>query len=470
MGTLLAALVMASLGLGLLLAGGGRFAPVRRVGRVAALVMGGAAVPLLFGQGAHWPLPFRWPPGPGPAALELAAPGVYIVVGLFVSTVAGLRWGTDRSPPRALPQGFGLAPLTCGLVVVAVTIDQFLLRYVALELVALVTAASLYSTLPAYHHGAPVWRTYLPWKLGDDALLLAILIMERATGTFHIQGALEGALLLHSTQRLAVVGCVALAAWVKLGLPPFHGWLLDAGAAPPPPQLWQATAGLPVLGAYLLYRFHGVIGSLGLWPALAGVGVLAAAGPTLAAMGRERRVPSTAWWPVWHGALAFPCAALGLGRWYLIAFVPVRVLLAAPSVRGRIATTPAGVPSARLPAPLAFAVDVARVIDIQVLGRGIGALGALVHGRAADLARAIDARVLGGATGALAGLVHEHGAAQAARVERRLHAANARAAELAHAFAGHLQRRHAGRLRGNLLWAVFGLLGVVLAAMLSRGV
>ena len=300
--------------------------------RLVALPLGIGGLGLLLADDVRVCLPVQWLPEQVPAGLTLTGSARYLVAGILAWAVLSLWQHNDLSPPAWSGYGPGLMLVTSALTIFAVTIDHFLLRYVALELVALVTAACLAVALPAYRGSALLWRAYLPWRLGGGVLLLSILVLERGTGTFSITGAVSGALDLAPWPRMVAGAGAAIAAWVKLGLPPFHGWLIDGAKAPR--VLWPIGNVLPLLGAYLLYRFQHVLASPGVWLGM----TLLASAPVAAGLWHSGRVGSASvglaglareWWPVWHGALAFPAVALGLGSWYLATFVPVRLALGA---------------------------------------------------------------------------------------------------------------------------------------------
>jgi hypothetical protein len=414
-----------------------------------ALIVGGLG--MLLAEGVDVPLPLPWLHEQEPAALVVTGPAHYMVAGILAWAAVGLWQHNDLSPPVRSGYGPGLMLVTSALTIFAVTIDHFLLRYVALELVALVTAVCLAVALPAYRGPALLWRAYLPWRLGGGALLLAILVMERGTGALNIVAALSGALHMAPATRLVAGAGAAVAAWIKLGLPPFHGWLIDGARAS---RVWWSLGNvLPLLGAYLLYRFQYVLAAPGVW---LGITVLAGA-PIAVGLADAPRIAGRArvdvwamareWWPVWHGALAFPAVGLGLGPWYLATFLPARLALATWASRrdAEPATEPTigrERPVAAMPAWLRMAVATAARLD--------GGLDALVT---THLARLVV-----------------HGVAPAMHdLEQRLDALLHGVVHGVAVVSTRLQRWHTGRLRTNLLWTLIALGGVVLAALMAWG-
>jgi len=417
MDALFALVIIGSSALGLLLLASPRRARGVRM-RTAALGIGVCAAALLFGEDARAPLPVSWLPGQVPASLVLAAPAQYLVVGLLIWAALSLWQSADLPPPKRVTYGPGLTLITCSLTIFALTVDHFLLRYIALELVALVVAVCMTVALPAYRGFALLWRAYLPWRLAGEGLLLSILMLDRETGTLSIYGALGGAEGL-AQSSLVVVGLGAgLAAWVKLGLPPYHGWLLDGAKGPK--DLWPIGNALPLLAAYLLHHFADVVTSLRLW----GGAILTAAALLLltawlsSRQSRGRFTPAGLayeWWPVWHGALALPMVALGLGRAYLVTFLPLRYAL-----------------SHYLPAPEEVASPRrAERVDAQA--------------RRPTVVRLI------------------------VRLEYWLQGLNDVFVDAVQALSRRIQALHGGRLRANLLWATLAVAGIILLAALTWG-
>lgn len=417
---------------------------------LAALPLGIGGLGLLLVDDVRVRLPMQWLPDQVPAGLVLTGSARYLVAGVLAWAVLSLWQHNDLSPPAWPSYGPGLMLITSALTILAVTIDHFLLRYVTLELVALVTAACLAVAFPAYRGAPLLWRAYLPWRLGGAALLFSILVLERGTGTFSIADALSGALDLSPGPRMVAGVGAAAAAWVKLGLPPFHGWLMDGARAPR--VLWPIGNVLPLLGAYLLQRFQYVLAPPGGW---IGVTLLAGA-PVAAGLWHSERVGGMSvgsaglaqrWWPVWHGALAFPAVALGLGSWYLATFVPVRLALGGWLWhRG---------------AESATALDTRQ-------DKTSGQLPELMRLVAAAVAR-LEGGMDAFATGHPSRFVVNVAAPAMHGVERWLEALVDETVAGIGILSARVQRWHTGRLRINLLWAVFALSGVVLAALIIWG-
>lgn len=321
---LLAILTLASIALGFVfLAWRGR----ESAARIASLGLLALAAPLLWqvdrGKGMSW----TWIPHIAPFSFDLSAPGVYLAMMTVGSLALTLQESTERPPPRSRQALlWGLNYLLCGFAVAALTVDQFLVRYALLEMVVL--CGLLFFILePDEPAGKfPLWRRYLQFRLSDVALLLGILWLHRTTGTFVIEETLTGASRLASEQRLPILLGGTLAAWVKLGLPPFQGWLLDSARLGRRSQAWLAGTAWPVLGAYLLYRLAPLITEtqpLRLFYLLSGSLILVLAlYKSLKASEPARRV---SWILAAHGALMPILSGTSTMRPYLLTFIPIRL-------------------------------------------------------------------------------------------------------------------------------------------------
>jgi len=420
-------------------------------------------------------LAVAWIPGGGAIGLGLGPPGIYLAIGVFWTLALTLASSAERSPPcPAASRWPGLAFLFCSLVVAALTLNHFLARYVALELVVLCTILVFLVDTPLIRHGFPLWRRYLCFRIGDAGLTVAILLLWRFTGTFDIETMLANGLLMPLERQVLVLLGGLLAVWVKVGLPPFHGWMLDSSALSQDRRAWLAGVALPILGAYLLYRFGpwlvavsilrvavAVAGLLILlWLCVKGaLGQLADAGPR---------------WLIGHGAVALMLVGTPLMNAYLLTFIPVRLglcLLAARRRRSRVAVVPRD--WATQPGPYGWLLGLANQDErfekcgLERVSRGTAAALASLSRLSAY---AVEDMILEGVNRGTAAALASLSRLSAFAVEGVvLEGINQRVARLAWRAGRALQKRHTGRLRRNLLWASMGLVVLVAAVLtLSR--
>lgn len=383
-------------------------------------------------------------------ALVLRPPGVYLAITAFWALALAQisrpgRFSLERGA-RCWP---ALAHLFCGLVVLALTVDQFLVRYVLLELVALSTIVAFALDTPARRHDLALWRCYLQFRLGDIGLILAVLLLNRATGTFLIDEMLTRATHLPPGEQIPILLGGLLAVWVKMGLPPFHGWLADGSLLPWQARVWVVGAALPLLGAYLLYRLRPLFFALGAFRLLtvAGVGVLAWVFARLRRSGL--RPDASPWWFIGHGAVGLILAGTQAMNAYLLTFLPVRVALCALAGRAPKRDARATARDGSAPTP---------TLDVW-----LGAVLRLAQNQEPDFLEAANRWLAEG--------IRTLSRLSASIFEGQiLEGLNRGAARVARTTGRTLQDVHVGRLRRNLLWASLALiaLATVSVATLAR--
>jgi NADH:ubiquinone oxidoreductase subunit 5 (subunit L)/multisubunit Na+/H+ antiporter MnhA subunit len=241
-------------GVGLLVAG-------RRLSLVAshwtclatACVVALCLLGLLPFAGQVPPVAITWLPGMGAMALHLGVTGLCVAAATAWAAVLVLLGTTSRETFCA-PTSGAVMLIALAAAAVAYTAGHFLLRYVALEMVALVVALVPLIEVRG-ERGAGLTRlVYLLFRVADAGLLAAILILFAASGTFDIGPALEaGQGLDQGLLEWTVLGLV-IAVWVKVGGWPFSLWARAGGRLGTRSRAWTYATVMPTLGIYLLYR------------------------------------------------------------------------------------------------------------------------------------------------------------------------------------------------------------------------
>ena len=330
-------LVIMTLGMGaLLLALSRHEATVVRLAKVSSVSLALLSTPLLLLGHCEAAWRVAWLPGLEPAGLVLHAPGIHLAVAVFWSLAVTSLFSHQLPLAGGRSLWPALSHLFCGLVVVALTIDQFLVRYAVLELVVLGTILIMALSDPLSPKSRGLWWLYAQFRLGDAGLVAAILLLYRGAGTLNISRMLAFAATMPAGGLMPIVVAMLLAIWVKMGLPPFHHWLLDTRDLPWDRRLWATAAGPPLLGAYLLYRLAPLLGSLNAHASLAVVGWGLMIWSLLS--GHRSSAPSRriSGFLVAHSALGLALAGSGAMPYYLLSFLLVRGLiciLAARAVR-----------------------------------------------------------------------------------------------------------------------------------------
>ena len=445
MAILLAGLVGYTLAVGMSLLVLARRVPwIQRFAQFSALMA--ACLSLLFLTAATPALGARlpWIDGHESLGLILSRPSSYLATlsfwVLFITQMP--RWTDERTSAFAAYWP-GLAHLLCGLAVAALTIDQFLGRVVLLDLVSLVTLVVLAagSTVPI---NPPILlRYYLIFRLGDVALMFLVATLWVATDTLNITIMLDQAVSLGSGVQMRVTIAALLAIWVKLGLPPAHGWVVRAAGLDKLARSWILASALPVLGVYLLYRVRPLLQSSGIMLPVAFLGLVALLwGLRGVLRGRDVGPGCSVGWLTVHSALGLILSGTGAMRFYLLTFVPLRVGLC-------LSLGPAAIPALRrsqYPFARLLGLCARRFVDAAAFVERRVLLPPRLKGGLPWLQLAREG-VLFLEDGILEGLL------------RSIDVATGR-------FATLLQEQHTGRLRRNLLWASGALVGLVTAAML----
>jgi len=134
--------------------------------------------------------------------------------------------------------------------------DNFLLLYFAWELVGVCSYLLIghYSHLRSAAEAAK--KAFITTRLGDVGLLIAIILLWRATGTFNIQEVIAAAEAGEIGREVLTASVVLLflGAMGKSAQFPFHVWLPDAMEGPTPVSALIHAATMVVAGVYLVTR------------------------------------------------------------------------------------------------------------------------------------------------------------------------------------------------------------------------
>lgn len=205
-------------------------------------------------------LQVEWLPGTGPMSIAPGTTGLYAGLVTSWSAFFALLASRRRGSGGPSPLGCALTLFALAAANFAFLSQQFLGRYVALEIVALVVAfMPLVEAVGAAARRGPAdlrlsTATYLILRVGDAGLLAAILILMGAGGSLDITTALEAGKALPAALLAWAVGGFLLAVWVKQGAWPFHLWLSGGRALTLGSRAWLYATVMPNLGTYLLYR------------------------------------------------------------------------------------------------------------------------------------------------------------------------------------------------------------------------
>lgn len=142
---------------------------------------------------------------------------------------------------------------------VAFFAGNFLLRYIALELLGLILAVVILSGKELWVNFQLASKIFITLKFGDLGMLIGILIMSSFTGTLDIQAAIEGSKGLPFHMLSWSLSGFILAGLVKMGAWPFYFWIERGKETVPKGLHWLFDVMVPSLGMYLLYRITPLI-------------------------------------------------------------------------------------------------------------------------------------------------------------------------------------------------------------------
>jgi hypothetical protein len=156
---------------------------------------------------------------------------------------------------------FILINLTLSFGAIAFFSGQFMIRYMALDIVGLLvalTALQSFKNQVSYKSFTTIFQVL---RLGDLSLLAAILIINQAARTLDISKMIVYAADMPIANRSWVFILFLLAVWIKLGVFPFDVWIQHTIKLSQDETNWISWILMPGLGYYLFYRILPIVNS-----------------------------------------------------------------------------------------------------------------------------------------------------------------------------------------------------------------
>lgn len=170
-------------------------------------------------------------------------------------TLGLLIWRDRRTVEAAMTAyQWALVNLSLSFGFLAFISGQFMIRYVALDIVGLLAALTVLSTFSATSGLKHFIIIFQILRLADLGLLASILLLNHLTGTLEITSMISAAVNLPAGVRMWVFSGFLLALLIKMAIWPFGVWLERARKSAPRISFWISGLLLPSLGYYLLYR------------------------------------------------------------------------------------------------------------------------------------------------------------------------------------------------------------------------
>ena len=151
---------------------------------------------------------------------------------------------------------FAVHSLFAAAMLTLVLADNFLLLYVAWELVGICSylLIGFWHERPAAREAAK--KAFIVTRIGDVGLLIGILLLWREVGSFSMDAAFEAARSGTMSEGVTTAAAILLflGAMGKSAQVPFHVWLPDAMEGPTPVSALIHAATMVVAGVYLVAR------------------------------------------------------------------------------------------------------------------------------------------------------------------------------------------------------------------------
>ena len=182
---------------------------------------------------------------------------------------------------------FAFQALFAGSMLTLVLADNFLLLYVAWELVGVCSylLIGFWFERPSAKEAAK--KAFIVTRIGDVGLLVGILLLWRETGSFSMADAFAAAQSGSMSEGIATTAAILLflGAMGKSAQFPFHVWLPDAMEGPTPVSALIHAATMVIAGVYLVTRTFPIFQASGdALLVVAGIGMITSLGASTIAL------------------------------------------------------------------------------------------------------------------------------------------------------------------------------------------
>ncbi|MFW5713727.1 MAG: proton-conducting transporter membrane subunit [Brevefilum sp.] len=193
-----------------------------------------------------------------PITFSISLTGVLLFAGLLLA-LAAIYW-VDRKDGRPLTTYASvLVHLSLSSGFLALMSGQFMIRYIALDLVGLFVALSILTSFKESQNVKKFISVFQILRLGDLCLLVSILLINADAGTLDITRMISAAAEMPEPGRTWVLLGFVFAILIKLGIWPLGIWQRHTRETVPVTLFWLSGFLMPVLGFYLLYRIVPIV-------------------------------------------------------------------------------------------------------------------------------------------------------------------------------------------------------------------
>lgn len=179
-----------------------------------------------------------------------------MIAGLVTVLFGGLIFliGLEKKKTSSPRWVIGTSIISLGFANLAFFASNFLLRYIALELLGLSVSLIVLFKNFTWTEFKKARTVFLYLKLGDLGMLIGILLLKIQTGTLEIDKALSIRWDIPPPVKAWIIFGFILAVLVKMGVWPFYAWMKLGKGSEKRGVTWLFTILMPSLGVYLLYR------------------------------------------------------------------------------------------------------------------------------------------------------------------------------------------------------------------------
>lgn len=182
-----------------------------------------------------------------------AALMVLIVAGIGVGVFVYGRSYFAGGEPSEVGRTAGLLVLFAGAMLAVVVADNVLVLYGAWELTSVFSFLLVGNQFRKASARVAAQQAILITGAGGLCLLLGLVVLGRAAGTYQLSGILAEP--PSGTPVTVALVLIALGAFTKSAQYPFHAWLPGAMVAPTPVSAYLHSATMVKAGVYLIARF-----------------------------------------------------------------------------------------------------------------------------------------------------------------------------------------------------------------------
>lgn len=196
-----------------------------------------------------------------PITFSITHTAILLYLSVLVILGSMVLWNGRDDQAKMTAYQWSLLHLSLSFGFISFISGQFMIRYIALDIVGLLAALTVLSTFDTKTGLRDFIVIFQILRLADLSLLAAILLSNHITGTLEITQLITVAAEMRPDARMWVFLGFLVALVIKLAIWPFGVWLERARQSAPRISFWISGLLMPALGFYLLYRLIPIVNS-----------------------------------------------------------------------------------------------------------------------------------------------------------------------------------------------------------------